>query len=84
MMCEKVGIIIRELRAVQGQTKRELAERTGINPKTIWGIEHGKWDSVRLYTFEILLHALGYEIVLRKTEEPCPKRSNKDIKSEEE
>lgn len=69
MICEKVGFILRELRAIRGESQREIARRAGINYKTLWCIEHGRWDSVRLYTFETLLNALGYELAIKEIDE---------------
>lgn len=68
-MSDGVGGLIRQLRLEQGETQAEVARRAGINNKTLWSIEHGVWDGVQFRTFESLVHALGYEIELRKIEE---------------
>lgn len=55
------GERLRALRKAKGLTQTELAEKAGVNRKTLWVLEKGN-GGVTLYVYSQLLDALGCEL----------------------
>lgn len=60
-----IGPRIREIRKERGLTLAQLSELAGIDISTIWGYEVER-HTPNMHTVELLLDALGYEVVLRE------------------
>lgn len=56
---------LRALRKFEGITQRELSELTGVHHATISNIERGN-HSVSLDVYELLLDAMGFELIISK------------------
>src|SRR5215475_9430011 len=56
---ERFGEILRNYRRAAGMTQEELAERAGISPRSISGLERGEGATPRRDTVAQLVHALG-------------------------
>lgn len=61
MKQKNIGSVIRERRELLGMTREQIAEKTGINPQTIYKIENGH-ALPRLGTFISLCYVLGLKI----------------------
>ena len=57
--------IIRECRRFRPLTQRQLADRSGVSRQTIWNVERDN-NNTMLFTFEKLLEAMGFELVIRE------------------
>ena len=57
--------IIRECRRFRQLTQRQLADRSGVSRQTIWNVERDN-NNTMLFTFEKLLEAMGFELVIRE------------------
>lgn len=62
---EGFGPRIREIRKNRGLTLDQLSDLSGIDRSTIWAYEVER-HTPNMYTVELLLDALGYEVVLRE------------------
>lgn len=58
-----VPAVIKAYRLEKHLTQRELSDRAGISRQTGWNVERANHGTT-VYTFERLLRALGYEIVI--------------------
>ena len=56
---ERFGEILRNYRRAAGLTQEELAERAGISPRSISGLERGEGATPRRDTVAQLVQALG-------------------------
>ena len=63
-----IGPRIREIRKERGLTLAQLSELAGIDISTIWGYEVER-HTPNMYTVELILDALGYDVVLKKRDE---------------
>lgn len=52
------GDKIRKLRLYESMTQKELADKVGCNPRTIYRCENGK-NQMRLYTLELIADVLN-------------------------
>ena len=59
------GEIIKAMRKQKGWSLRQTAEKAGVNYQTINRMETHK-GMPTLYSFEQLLDAFGYELVIRR------------------
>ena len=57
---ESAGVNLRELRLARGWYQCQLARKSGVSRRTIWGIEAGRVKA-RAPTRKKLLAALGFE-----------------------
>lgn len=57
--------IIRECRRFRHLTQKQLADRSGVSRQTIWNVERDN-NNTMLFTFEKLLEAMGFELVIRE------------------
>lgn len=64
-MIEDVGELVLKCRTEAGLTQRELAAIIGTRPNTISQYEQ-KGICPKVYMFEDILNACGYEIIIRK------------------
>lgn len=62
------GNIVKMLRQKHDMTQIELTEKSGITQAMASQYELGKAEP-RVYTFEKMLNALGYELVVRRKKE---------------
>lgn len=69
---ENVGTIIKCLRKSKGLSQKKLAELSGVSETTIILLESRK-NGPTLYTAALLFDALGYELFLKKKEDPDEK-----------
>lgn len=69
------GKVIRQLRKKQGMTQSQLAEKAYLSTTAVGQFE--KRDGGLVETFNKLLKALGYELVIMKIH-PTPKGVKKD------
>ena len=54
--------IVKAAREARGLTRKQLADRSGVNTATIWNIEKGKVDP-RMSTMLAIFRVLDYDIV---------------------
>ena len=59
---------------------RRLAKAAGVSPTVVQELRTGKKDNLTLKTFLLLIHSLGYSVVLEKTARPIPNRSKMELK----
>src|SRR6516162_1371916 len=57
----RFGEILRTHRRAAGMTQEELAERAGVSPRSISGLERGEGATPRRVTVSQLIRALGLE-----------------------
>lgn len=65
MTRKELGDRIRELRSKQGLTQQELADKAGINLRTITNVELGLFN-VKIDTVNKIAEALGAELKIEK------------------
>ena len=56
--------IIKTARARKGLSRKQLADRSGVNQSVIWNIEQGKTNP-RMDTMLALMRAMDYDIVFK-------------------
>lgn len=59
---EKLGQRIRQLRKEKGITQEQLAEKVGMDPRTILEVENGKRENPTLKTLSTISEALGTDL----------------------
>lgn len=65
MKLSEIGPKIKELRKDKKLTQMQLAKTAGISRVTLGKLERGEVVSISIATFDLVLHALGYEIDIR-------------------
>lgn len=69
-----VATTVRELRGRRGWSLANLGGRAGLDPTTIWKIEHGKTPNPGSETLGKISYALGVEVSVLTGERPIPRR----------
>ena len=72
---DQLGVAIQRIRKQQGMTQQELAEKAGVQQRTISKIENGQLNT-ELNTIFNILNALKLEMVIREKSSKKLKKPN--------